>query len=79
MMENRERLCFAFEKYIKKYIELLTTGKEEYFLSICDIDDELLGSLHTDNFSGFCAIILRENDYSEAVKARNNNEIHCIV
>lgn len=79
MMENMERLCFAFEKYIKKYIELLTTGKEEYFLSICDIDDELLGSLHTDNFSGFCAIILRENDYSEAVKARNNNEIHCIV
>lgn len=79
MMEKRKQLCVAFEKYIKKYIELLTAGKEEFFLSICDMDDELLESLDADNFSDFCAIILRDNDYSEAVKARNNNEIHRIV
>lgn len=79
MTEKKEKMQVAFEKYIKQYVELLTVEKKEYFLSICDIDDELLDNLDTGKFSDFCAITLRENDYSEAVKARNNNKIHRIV
>lgn len=79
MIEKKEKKQVAFEKYIKQYVELLTVEKEEYFLSICDIDDELLDNLDMGNFSDFCAITLRENDYSGAVKARNNNKIHRIV
>jgi len=74
---NEVQSCFV--KYVGKYVEALTCGKEEYFLSLCDIEEEFLEGLDVSEFTGFRAAIVDHGDYSEAVRLRNDTEADRIV
>lgn len=68
-----------FVSYMKYYIEALTNEREEFFLSLCDIEEEPLQELEPSDFSGYEVIIVDKKDYSEAVRVRNDAGIKRIV
>ena len=68
-----------FTKYIGEYIEKLAGGKSEFFLSICDIEEDMLDMVNVSALSQYHVVIVNNKDYSQAVKLRNNVEVSCIV
>lgn len=68
-----------FVEYIKYYIEALTKDREEFFLSLCDIEEEILKDMDTAAFSGYQVIVVDREDYSQAVRYRNDITIKKIV
>lgn len=66
-------------EYIRRYIELLTKGREEFFLSLCDIEEEILLETDSEAFSGYHVVIIDRKDYSEAVRLRNDTNVSRIV
>lgn len=69
----------AFKRYIEEFIEILTTNQEEFFISLCDIEEELIEGLDTSAFRNYSVIVINKNDYSEAVRARNDVAVKKIV
>lgn len=68
-----------FVKYIKYYIESLTSDREEFFLSLCDIEEEFLKDLDSLDFPGYKVVVIDSEDYSEAVRFRNDPSVKKIV
>lgn len=74
---NEVQSCFV--KYVGRYVEALTRSREEYFLSLCDIEEEFLEGLDVSELTGFQVAIVNPRDYSAAVRLRNDTEAHRIV
>ena len=68
-----------FIKYIKHYIEILTEGRDEFFISLCDIDEEFLKSINSSDFQKYKVAVVNNEDYSEAVHYRNDINVQRIV
>ena len=70
-----------FEKYLKKYIEILTEGKEAFFIAITDIDKHLVDSLlrRAEFSSDYYVAWFERGDYAKAVQLRNNKNILKII
>lgn len=75
-----------FEKYLKEYIELLTGGRDSFFIAIVDIEQELAEQLldeqlrKNEDFRADCSLVWFERrDYAEAVRIRNDKDIQKIV
>ena len=62
----------CFVSYLKEYISILTKGREEFFLSLCDIEEELLQKIQIPNHTEYQIVIIKNKDYSEAVRLRND-------
>ena len=74
---NEVQSCFA--KYVGQYVEALTKGKDEYFLSLCDIEEEVLEGLDVSELTDFQVAVVSPRDYSAAVRLRNDTETDRIV
>lgn len=74
---NEVQICFV--QYIEQYIRNLTKNRNEFFLSLCDIEEELLEELDISELDGYEVVVVGKNDYSEAVRLRNNIHIQKIV
>lgn len=74
---NEVQGCFV--KYVGRYVEALTRGREEYFLSLCDVEEEFLEGLDLSELTGFQVAIVNPRDYSEAVRLRNDTGADRIV
>lgn len=74
---NEVQSCFV--KYVGQYVEALTRGKEEYFLSLCDIEEVFLEGLDVSELTDFQVAVVDHRDYSEAVKLRNDPKADRIV
>lgn len=69
----------CFIEYLDCYVKQVTGDKEEFFLSFCDVEEELLEGLDTSELKRYCVIVVNNNDYSEAVRMRNTADISKIV
>ncbi len=69
----------CFVSYLKEYISILTKGREEFFLSLCDIEEELLQKIQIPNHTEYQIVIIKNKDYSEAVRLRNDAGVKKIV
>ncbi|MCI8418458.1 MAG: hypothetical protein HFI33_13365 [Lachnospiraceae bacterium] len=78
MTEVQEMQKF-FIKYIRQYIQLLTRDREEFFLSLCDLEEEPLELLRNMGVEGAVVLVVEHNDYAEAVCVRNDPEVKRIV
>lgn len=74
---NELQSCFA--AYVSRYVKYLTEGKEEFFLSLCDIEEELLQDLDTTVFTDYRVVRVDSIDYSAAVRLRNDVSVVRIV
>lgn len=74
---NELQICFV--NYIKEYIHILTRGKEEFFISLCDIEEELLDEIDVSDLKDYEIVVMSKNDYSKAIRLRNNIEVEKIV
>ena len=77
-MDERD-VQHLFVRYLKGYIKELTQGRREFFLSICDIEEDLLNSLNDAISEEYVTIVVNKKDYSKAVRLRNDAEIKKIV
>lgn len=68
-----------FIRYIQFYIEGLTEGREEFFLSLCDIEEEFLEQTKGADFTGYQVVVVDKADYSQAVRCRNDSSVGRIV
>ena len=78
-MKDGKALQPYFIRYIQCYIEGLTAGKGEFFLSLCDIEEEFLEQTKGSDFSGCQVVVVDKADYSEAVLWRNDSRVGKIV
>ncbi len=78
MTENRD-MRERFIEYIRQYIRALTAGREEFFLSLCDLEEEPLRILRETVFEQYTVVIVDQKDYSEAVRMRNDRRKRRIV
>lgn len=74
---NEVQSCFV--KYVGRYVKALTKGKDEYFLSLCDIEEEVLEGLDVSELTDFQVAVVSPRDYSAAVRLRNDTETGRIV
>lgn len=65
--------------YLKTYLEYLGRGKDSFFITITDFEQELLNFLNLDNFPEYSMAIVNRNEYSHAVALRNNPDVQKIV
>lgn len=72
-------LMEAFVQYLKQYINVLTRGRQEFFLSFSDMEEEILQQLDREAFPEYCVVIVDQNDYSQAVRLRNDETVTKIV
>jgi hypothetical protein len=68
-----------YKKYLKAYIEKLTLDKDIYYISICDIEYEIIELLINFKIEGIEIAIVNKFDYSAAVKYRNDTTVNKIV
>lgn len=70
-----------FKKYLTEYIELLTGGRESFFIAIVDIERELAGQLQQKGTfkADYSLVWFERRDYAEAVRVRNDKDIQKIV
>lgn len=70
-----------FEKYLKRYVEILTGDCAEYFIAIVDVERELARQLlETEALGKECSLAWFErSDYSEAVRLRNDKNRSKII
>lgn len=74
-----KELQVCFVQYLKEYISILTEGQEEFFISLCDIEEEVLEELDVSELKDYEIIIVGKKDYSEAVRLRNDINVQKIV
>lgn len=74
---NELQACYV--QYIEEYIEILTKGRKEFFISLCDIEEELLEELDVSGLKNYQTVIVGNKDYSEAVRLRNDINVQRIV
>lgn len=74
---NEEQSYFV--EYLKEYIKLLTGDREEFFLSLCDVEEELLKDLDVSSMTGYQVVKVDNRDYSKAVRLRNDVKVKRIV
>lgn len=70
-----------FEKYLEKYIALLVGEKTEFFIAIVDVEKELALDF-LENGAGcmdYETVWFERKDYADAVRLRNNPDIHKLV
>lgn len=72
-------LQIAFIEYVKCYIEILTKGREEFFISLCDIEEKFLKEMDHRYFDNYQVVSVSNEDYSKAVHYRNDINIERIV
>lgn len=72
-------LQIYFVQYIKEYIHILTKGKEEFFISLCDIEENLLEEIDVTDLKDCEIVVMSKKNYSEAIRLRNNVEVKKIV
>lgn len=65
--------------YIKKYLEYLGSGKESFFITITDFEQELMEFLNMENFPEYSMAVVSANEYSHAVALRNDPKVQKIV
>jgi len=75
-MTNQQDL---FISYLKQYISVLTEDRKEFFLSLCDIEENLLKDLDVTELTGYQVATVDQKDYSEAVRLRNDIQVKQIV
>lgn len=68
-----------FVQYIKEYIHFLVKGKEEFFISLCDIEEDLLSEVDTSELTEYEVVVMNSQNYSEAIRLRNDIEVKKIV
>lgn len=68
-----------FVEYLKQYISVLTRDRQEFFLSLCDIEEELLQGLNISALTQYHVVIVNKGDYAEAVRLRNDMGVDRIV
>lgn len=68
-----------FVHYLQEYIEILTNEKKEFFISLCDIEDELLEQMGLVPWGKYSVVVVDKKDYSEAVRLRNDIHVHKII
>lgn len=68
-----------YEKFLKTYIENLTINKKVFYISICDIEYEIIELLSEFKIDGIKVAIINNSDYSAAVEYRNDTTISKIV
>ena len=68
-----------FTRYIYEYIRALAVERAEFFLSICDIEEDMLEMVDVDELYPYHVVIVSNNDYSKAVRLRNDASVNCIV
>lgn len=68
-----------FVQYIKEYISILTKGKEEFFISLCDIEEDLLEQMDISDLKDYEVVVIGKRNYAEAICLRNNIEVKKIV
>lgn len=78
-MKEGQELQKLFIKYLVKYISKLTEGKEEFFISLCDMEEESLRGLDNGISDSYVTIVMDSKDYSEAVRVRNDVGVKQIV
>lgn len=76
--QELEMLQALLAEYLKQYIAALTAGKQEFFLSICDIEDEVQACIHQP-LGDYEMLLVNKDDYSDAVKVRNDKNVSRIV
>lgn len=68
-----------FAQYVKEYISILTKGKEEFFISLCDIEEDLLEQMDVSGLKDYEAVVIEKRNYAKAICLRNNIEVKKIV
>ncbi len=68
-----------YKSYLNALIEKLTENKNVYYISICDIEYEIIELLRDFKIEGVKIAIINKLDYSTAVKYRNDTSINKIV
>lgn len=68
-----------FVQYIKEYISILTKDKEEFFISLCDIEEDLLEQMDVSDLKDYEVVMIGKRNYAEAICLRNNIEVKKIV
>lgn len=69
----------SFVRYIKEYVQIITKGQEEFFISLCDIEEELLEELDVLETNGYTTVVVGNRDYSKAIRLRNDINVQKIV
>ena len=65
--------------YLKTYLEYLGKGKESFFITITDFEQELMEFLNMENFPEYSMAVVSANEYSRAVALRNDPIVQKIV
>lgn len=78
-MKDFKNINEYFLRYLKLYISTLTEGKEEFFLSLCDIEEEFFHDLDISRLSKWRVTVVDNRDYSKAVRLRNDIRIKKII
>lgn len=68
-----------FVQYIKEYIDILTKSKDEFFISLCDIEEDLLEIMDVSGLRDYEIVIISRKNYSEAIRLRNDVKVRKIV
>ena len=80
MKEEKEKKVFRLTaKYLAAYIQALTDGKEEVFLAITNINAEMLPDEYLLPVEGCQFIRVEQEDYADAVRYRNDEEVKKLV
>lgn len=74
---NELQSCFV--QYIKEYISVLTKGKEEFFISLCDIEEDLLEQIDVSELKDYEVVVMGKRNYAEAIRLRNDIDVKKIV
>lgn len=74
---NELQSCFV--QYIKEYISVLTKGKKEFFISLCDIEEDLLEQIDVSELKDYEVVVMGKRNYAEAIRLRNDIDVKKIV
>lgn len=77
--EKNKRIFQLTAKYLSAYIQELTNGKEEVFIAITDINEEMLPDEYLLPVEGCLFVRAEQGDYADAVRYRNDGEIKKLV
>jgi len=79
MNEKNGTLKKLYCSYLEEYIKNLTFNKVVYYISICDIEYEIIDLLQDFKIEGINVAIVNKREYSKAVEYRNNTTVSKIV
>jgi hypothetical protein len=79
MSEKNDNLKKYYTNYLALYIQELTNDKDVFYISICDIEYEIIDLLRDLKLDGIQVDLVNKTDYSIAVGHRNDTTINKIV